>query len=116
MMMQRPVEQEAKMPNRIAFIGLGVMGYPMAGHLARAGHHMVVFNRTAERAGRWVGEYGGRSAPTPAAAAEGAEFVLACVGRDSDVREVATGPDGAFRAMRKGAVFVDHTTASAGLA
>ena len=104
------------MPNRIAFIGLGVMGYPMAGHLARDGHHVVVFNRTAERAERWVGEYGGRSAPTPAAAAEGAEFVLACVGRDADVREVTTGADGAFAAMQKGAVFVDHTTASAELA
>lgn len=104
------------MPNRIAFIGLGVMGYPMAGHLARDGHHVVVFNRTAERAERWLGEYGGRSAPTPAAAAEGAEFVLACVGRDADVREVTTGADGAFAAMQKNAVFVDHTTASAGLA
>ena len=104
------------MANRIAFIGLGVMGYPMAGHLARAGHHVVVFNRTAEQARRWVAEYGGRSAPTPVAAADGAEFVLACVGRDSDVREVTTGSDGAFRGIQKGAVFVDHTTASAGLA
>ncbi|HEX3651533.1 MAG TPA: NAD(P)-dependent oxidoreductase [Rhizomicrobium sp.] len=104
------------MANRIAFIGLGVMGYPMAGHLARGGHHVVVFNRTVERAERWVAEYGGRSAPTPAGAAEGAEFVLACVGRDSDVREVTTAADGAFSAMQKGAVFVDHTTASAGLA
>ena len=104
------------MPKRIAFIGLGVMGYPMAGHLARAGHHVVVFNRTGERAARWVSEYGGQSAATPAAAADGAEFVLACVGRDSDVLEVTTGPDGAFGAMQKGAVFVDHTTASAKLA
>ncbi|HSC19657.1 MAG TPA: NAD(P)-dependent oxidoreductase [Rhizomicrobium sp.] len=104
------------MAARIAFIGLGVMGYPMAGHLARAGHHMVVFNRTLARAEQWVSEYGGSAAVTPAAAAEGAEFVLACVGRDSDVRAVTTGPEGAFGGMQKGAVFVDHTTASAHLA
>jgi 3-hydroxyisobutyrate dehydrogenase len=101
---------------RLAFIGLGVMGYPMAGHLARAGHHVVVFNRTSEKAKRWVEEHGGRSALTPAAAVDGAEFVLACVGRDADVREVTLGENGAFGAMAKGAVFVDHTTASAGLA
>jgi len=101
---------------RIAFIGLGVMGYPMAGHLARAGHHVVVFNRTRAKAEQWVSEYAGCAAATPAAAAEGAEFVLSCVGRDSDVREVTTGPDGAFGAMQMGAVFVDHTTASAHLA
>jgi 3-hydroxyisobutyrate dehydrogenase len=104
------------MANRIAFIGLGVMGYPMAGHLTRAGNHVVVFNRTATKAEQWVAEYGGESARTPAIAADGAELVLACVGRDADVREVTLGEDGAFRAMRKGAVFVDHTTASAGLA
>jgi len=92
------------------------MGYPMAGHLARAGHHVVVFNRTASRAERWLAEYAGERAATPAAAAESADFVLACVGRDADVRAVALGVDGAFHAMRKGAVFVDHTTASAGLA
>src|SRR2546423_1690261 len=104
------------MPARVAFIGLGVMGYPMAGHLARAGHHVVVFNRTAARAEKWTVEYGGRAAPTAGAAAAGAEFVLACVGRDSDVREVTTGPEGAFRGMANGAVFIDHTTASASLA
>jgi 3-hydroxyisobutyrate dehydrogenase len=104
------------MPAQIAFIGLGVMGYPMAGHLARAGHHVVVFNRTAARAEQWVAEFGGRAARTPMAAAEGAEFVLSCVGRDADVREVATGPDGAFCVTQKGAVFIDHTTASASLA
>jgi 3-hydroxyisobutyrate dehydrogenase len=104
------------MANRIAFIGLGVMGYPMAGHLARAGHHVVVFNRTTARAEQWVSEYGGECAPTPAAAAEGADVVLACVGRDADVRHVTLETDGAFAAMGKGAVFVDHTTASAGLA
>jgi 3-hydroxyisobutyrate dehydrogenase len=104
------------MPAQVAFIGLGVMGYPMAGHLARAGHHVVVFNRTAAKAERWVAEFGGRAARTPAAAAEGAEFVLSCVGRDADVREVATGPNGAFAAMHSGAEFIDHTTASASLA
>ena len=104
------------MPARIAFIGLSVMGYPMAGHLARSGHHVTVFNRTAARAEQWIEEYGGRAAQTPAAAAAGAELVLCCVGRDSDVREVTTGPQGAFRVMQKGAVFVDHTTASANLA
>jgi len=101
---------------RVAFIGLGVMGYPMAGHLARAGHHVVVFNRTRSRADAWVKEFGGRSAASPGEAASGAEFVLACVGRDSDVREVTLGENSAFGAMGKGAVFVDHTTASAGLA
>ena len=100
---------------RVAFIGLGVMGYPMAGHLARAGHHVVVFNRTRSRAEAWVKEFGGRSAATPAEVASDAEFVLACVGRDTDVREVTLGKNGAFDAMGRG-VFVDHTTASAGLA
>jgi 3-hydroxyisobutyrate dehydrogenase len=104
------------MAARIAFIGLGVMGYPMAGHLARAGHHVVVFNRTTEKAKAWVREYGGDCAPTPAAAAAEAEFVLCCVGRDSDVREVTTGRGGAFETMPRGAIFIDHTTASASLA
>ncbi|MFL5239525.1 MAG: NAD(P)-dependent oxidoreductase [Rhizomicrobium sp.] len=104
------------MPAKIAFIGLGVMGYPMAGHLVRAGHQVVVFNRTAATAERWIAEYGGQLAQTPAAAATDAAVVLSCVGRDSDVREVTTGPRGAFKAMQKGAVFVDHTTASANLA
>ena len=90
------------MPNRIAFIGLGVMGYPMAGHLARAGNHVVVFNRTAARAEQWVREYGGERAPTPAAAAGEAEVVLACVGRDADVREVTLGESGAFRGLISG--------------
>jgi len=104
------------MAARIAFIGLGVMGYPMAGHLARAGHPMVVFNRTTTKAQAWVSEYGGQTAPTPSAAVADADFVLCCVGRDSDVREVTTGSDGAFRAMQEGAVFIDHTTASASVA
>jgi 3-hydroxyisobutyrate dehydrogenase len=101
---------------RVAFIGLGVMGYPMAGHLARAGHDVVVYNRTAAKAASWVEQYGGRSAPTPAAAAVGAEIVFACVGRDNDVSEITLGAQGAFGKMAKGSVFVDHTTASAGIA
>ena len=101
---------------RTAFIGLGVMGCPMAGHIARAGHEVVVYNRTKSKAERWVGEHGGRFAETPAEAASDAEVVLACVGRDDDVRAVTLGIDGAFTTIRKGAVFVDHTTASASLA
>ena len=101
---------------RVAFIGLGVMGYPMAGYLARAGHTVSVFNRTAARAQQWVKEHGNRACPSPADAARDAEFVFACVGRDADVEAVTRGPGGAFQAMKKGAVFVDHTTASAGLA
>jgi 3-hydroxyisobutyrate dehydrogenase len=101
---------------RVAFLGLGVMGYPMAGHLARAGHAVTVYNRTAAKAGQWVEEYGGKSAATPAAAAEGAEIVFACVGNDDDLRSITTGEKGAFSAMKGGAVFVDHTTASAEVA
>jgi 3-hydroxyisobutyrate dehydrogenase len=101
---------------RIAFIGLGVMGYPMAGHLVRAGHNVTVFNRTSEKAERWVAEHGGKLAETPAAASEKADVVFACVGRDADVLAVTRGNDGAFHAMQNGAVFVDHTTASASLA
>ena len=98
---------------KLAFIGLGVMGYPMAGHLARAGHDVTVFNRTRARADKWAGEYGGKSAATPAAAVKDAEIAIACVGRDADLREVTLGPDGAFSVLAKGALFVDHTTASA---
>jgi len=101
---------------RVAFIGLGVMGYPMAGHLVRAGHDVTVFNRTAVKADHWVTEYGGRRAASPAQAASEAEIVFACVGRDDDVRAVTLGDSGAFSTMRPGAVFVDHTTASATLA
>ena len=100
-------------PRRVAFLGLGVMGYPMAGHLARAGHAVTVYNRTGAKAEQWVAEYGGKSGATPAAAAEGAEIVFACVGNDDDLRSIATGENGAFSAMKGGAVFVDHTTASA---
>jgi len=101
---------------KVAFIGLGVMGYPMAGHLKKAGHDVTVYNRNGEKAKAWVAEYGGKSAPTPADAARDQDMVFCCVGRDSDLREVTLGPNGAFDAMRKGAVFVDHTTASAVIA
>ncbi|HEY0107726.1 MAG TPA: NAD(P)-dependent oxidoreductase [Rhizomicrobium sp.] len=101
---------------RIAFLGLGVMGYPMAGHLTKAGHDVTVFNRSAAKAERWVAEFGGASAPSPAEAAANVDVVLACVGRDDDVREIAVGRHGAFTTMKRDAVFVDHTTASAGLA
>ncbi|RDC73097.1 NAD(P)-dependent oxidoreductase [Rhodovulum sp. 12E13] len=97
---------------KCAFIGLGVMGYPMAGHLAAAGHDVCVYNRTGEKAEAWVAEHGGRHAPTPGAAAEGAEFVMACVGNDDDLREVVAGEGGALHGMGEGAVFVDHTTVS----
>jgi 3-hydroxyisobutyrate dehydrogenase len=104
------------MTKRIAFIGLGVMGYPMAGHLARAGHTVCVFNRNAEKASVWVEEFGGRQAASPAAAAETAEIVLSCVGNDDDVRQVLLGPEGALAGMSEAAILIDHTTASAGLA
>ncbi|SHM13948.1 NAD(P)-dependent oxidoreductase [Rhizobacter sp. OV335] len=100
----------------VAFLGLGVMGHPMAGHLARAGHRVTVYNRTAAKAAQWAKEYGGASAPTPKAAAAGADLVFACVGNDDDLRAVTTGPDGAFAGMKPGAIFVDHTTASAEVA
>ena len=103
-------------PRTVTFLGLGVMGHPMAGHLARAGHRVMVYNRTAAKAAAWVAEYGGASAPTPAQAAQGADFVFACVGNDDDLRAVTTGADGAFAGMKPGAVFVDHTTASAEVA
>jgi 3-hydroxyisobutyrate dehydrogenase-like beta-hydroxyacid dehydrogenase len=98
---------------RVAFLGLGVMGYPMAGHLARAGHQVTVYNRTAAKAAAWVAEYGGTSAATPAQAAQGADIVFACVGNDDDLRSVTVGEQGAFAGMKAGAIFVDHTTASA---
>ncbi len=107
---------EPTAPRAVAFLGLGVMGRPMAGHLVRAGHRVTVYNRSPARATDWVATFGGASAPTPAAAAAGADIVFACVGNDDDVRQVTTGPAGAFAAMRAGAIFVDHTTASAALA
>ena len=101
---------------KATFLGLGVMGYPMAGHLAAAGHEVSVFNRTAEKAENWVAQHGGRHAATPAEAAKDAEFVFACVGDDADIKAVTVGPDGAFSSMAEDAVFVDNTTASADIA
>ncbi|WP_295851926.1 NAD(P)-dependent oxidoreductase [uncultured Xylophilus sp.] len=113
-------------PSRtVAFLGLGVMGGPMAGHLARAGHTVTVYNRTAAKAEAWAAEFGGRTAPTPRAAADGADIVFCCVGNDDDLRAIVLGTaredgqrrdDGAFAGMREGAIFVDHTTASADVA
>jgi 3-hydroxyisobutyrate dehydrogenase len=107
---------EPTLARRVAFLGLGVMGHPMAGHLARAGHAVTVFNRTAAKAEAWVAEYGGTARATPREAANGAELVFACVGNDADLRSVVLGDDGAFAGMAPGAVFVDHTTASAEIA
>jgi 3-hydroxyisobutyrate dehydrogenase len=102
---------------KVAFLGLGVMGYPMAGHLKnKGGHEVTVYNRTSAKAEKWVKQYGGKSAATPKAAAEGQDFVMACVGNDNDLREVTLGPNGAFAGMGKGKIFVDHTTASAEIA
>jgi 3-hydroxyisobutyrate dehydrogenase-like beta-hydroxyacid dehydrogenase len=101
---------------RVAFVGLGVMGYPMAGYLAKAGHDTVVYNRTAEKAERWVAEYGGASAPTPGQAAASADIVFSCVGNDDDVREVLLGEDGVLAGIGEGGIIVDHTTASAKIA
>ncbi len=98
---------------KVAFLGLGVMGYPMAGHLQAAGHQVTVYNRTASKAEAWVAQHGGAMATTPNEAAEGAEFVMSCVGNDDDLRMVCTGTDGAFAGMSEGATFVDHTTVSA---
>ena len=101
---------------KVAFAGLGVMGYPMAGHLAKGGHDVTVFNRNPAKAEAWVKEYGGKAAATPAAAAEGADFVFCCVGNDDDVREVIAAPNGVLSGMAAGSVLVDHTTASADVA
>jgi len=107
---------ESIAPRKVAFLGLGVMGHPMAGHLARAGHQVTVYNRTAAKAEAWAKEYGGACAATPAAAAAGADIVFACVGNDDDLRSVVLGEQGAFAGMQAGAIFVDHTTASAEVA
>lgn len=102
---------------KVTFIGLGVMGYPMAGYLkTKGGHEVTVYNRTAAKAEAWVKQYGGTSAATPAAAAEGADFVFTCVGNDDDLRSVTTGPDGAISTMKAGAILIDNTTASAEVA
>jgi 3-hydroxyisobutyrate dehydrogenase len=104
------------MATKVAWLGLGVMGYPMAGYLAKGGCEVTVYNRTTSKAERWVAQHGGAMAATPAAAAEGADFVFACVGNDDDLRSVVIGPDGAFTTMKPGSLFVDHTTASADVA
>ena len=102
---------------KVAFLGLGVMGYPMAGHLKdKGGHAVTVYNRTSARAEKWVAAHGGRAAATPKAAAEGQDFVFCCVGNDNDLRELTLGPNGAYHGVGKGAVFIDHTTASAEIA
>jgi 3-hydroxyisobutyrate dehydrogenase len=102
---------------KVAFLGLGVMGYPMAGHLkTKGGHDVTVYNRTAAKAEKWAAQFGGKSATTPKAAAQGQDFVMCCVGNDNDLREVTLGADGAFAGMTKGKLFVDHTTASAEIA
>ena len=109
-------QYDATPPRKVAFLGLGVMGGPMAGHLAAAGHQVTVYNRTAAKADAWVATHGGKAAATPREAAAGADFVFACVGNDADLRSVITGDDGAFAGMHAGAVLVDHTTASADIA
>ena len=99
---------------KVSFLGLGVMGYPMAGHLLKkGGHDVTVYNRSPAKAAQWVKEYGGKSAPTPKEAAQGADFVLMCVGNDDDVRSIAFGDKGVLAGIGKGAILVDHTTASA---
>jgi 3-hydroxyisobutyrate dehydrogenase len=107
---------ESVAPKKVAFLGLGVMGFPMAGHLARAGHSVTVYNRSPAKAQAWVAEFGGAFRPTPREAAAGADIVFCCVGNDDDLRSVTLGADGAFAGMAPGAVFVDHTTASADIA
>jgi 3-hydroxyisobutyrate dehydrogenase len=109
-------QYDASPATRVAFLGLGVMGFPMAGHLAKAGHRVTVYNRSAEKAKAWVAEFGGTAAATPAEAAKQADIVFCCVGNDDDLRSVVLGPQGAFAGMTKGSLFVDHTTASAEVA
>ena len=115
-----PKNYEPAPSRKVAFLGLGVMGYPMAGHLALAGHQVTVYNRTATKSAAWCAEYAGTSGPkhaaTPREAAQGADIVFCCVGNDEDLRGVTLGPDGAFAGMQPGAIFVDHTTASADVA
>ncbi|WP_440909677.1 NAD(P)-dependent oxidoreductase [Candidatus Pelagibacter sp.] len=100
----------------VAFIGLGVMGYPMAGYISKAGHNVTVFNRTTAKAEKWVNEYKGKMAETPAEAAKDAEYIFTCVGNDNDLREVTFGDKGAFKTIQKGSVYIDNTTASATIA
>jgi 3-hydroxyisobutyrate dehydrogenase len=115
----RKTQTTDKVPQmaKVAFLGLGVMGFPMAGHLVKkGGHEVTVYNRTAAKAKEWADKFGGKTAATPKAAAEGQDFVMCCVGNDNDLRAVTIGADGAFAGMKKGATFVDHTTASAEVA
>jgi 3-hydroxyisobutyrate dehydrogenase-like beta-hydroxyacid dehydrogenase len=109
-------QYDASPATRVAFLGLGVMGFPMAGHLAKAGHSVTVYNRSAEKAKAWVAEFGGAAAATPAEAAKNADIIFCCVGNDDDLRSVVLGPQGAFAGMARGSLFVDHTTASAEVA
>ena len=111
-----PKTYDAAAPHKVAFLGLGVMGLPMAGHLARAGHAVTVYNRSPAKAQAWVDEFGGAARSTPREAAQDADLVFACVGNDDDLRSIALGADGAFAGMAPGAVFLDHTTASADVA
>ena len=111
-----PKTYETSSPRQVAFLGLGVMGAPMAGHLALAGHQVTVYNRSAAKAQAWTAEFKGRSAATPREAVAGCELVFCCVGNDEDLRSVVLGPDGALAGMQPGAIFVDHTTASADVA
>ena len=111
-----PKTYDAIAPRKVAFLGLGVMGFPMAGHLALAGHHVVVYNRSSAKARAWCSEFKGSAAATPCQAAQDADIVFSCVGNDDDLRSIVRGPDGAFAGMKPGAVFVDHTTASASVA
>jgi 3-hydroxyisobutyrate dehydrogenase-like beta-hydroxyacid dehydrogenase len=111
-----PKAYEPTPARKVAFLGLGVMGFPMAGHLVRAGHEVTAYNRSPAKAQAWVAEFGGKAAATPREAAAGADVVLACVGNDADLRSVVLGADGALAGMKTGAVFADHTTASAAIA
>ena len=111
-----PVSKSGHKMTDVAFIGLGVMGYPMAGHLTAAGHRVTVYNRTVEKAKKWVAEYGGKLAATPREAAVNADFIFSCVGNDDDLRAVIEGDDGALAGMTKGAILIDHTTTSANVA
>ena len=111
-----PKTYESSPSRSVAFLGLGVMGYPMAGHLAKAGHKVTVYNRTAAKSQAWCTEFGGQHGLTPREAAAGADIVFCCVGNDADLRSVVLGPDGGFAGMKPGAIFVDHTTASADVA
>ena len=111
-----PKSYDACKPHKVTFLGLGVMGFPMAGHLAKAGHDVTVYNRSNEKAKAWVTEFGGKSAASPRAAAQGAQIVFSCVGNDDDLRSIVLGDNGAFAGMAKGSFYVDHTTSSAEVA